>query len=61
MLYWCYSGKLSTPKFKAFKGMKISMWDKMRLNNIIWREWHLQCTYHAILMVALLGTVSFIL
>ncbi|XP_067934129.1 carbohydrate-responsive element-binding protein-like isoform X2 [Watersipora subatra] len=37
-----YSGQLSTPKFKAFKGMKINVWDKMRLNNIIWREWHLQ-------------------
>ncbi|XP_074643349.1 MLX-interacting protein-like isoform X2 [Tubulanus polymorphus] len=37
-----YSGKLTSPKWKAFKGMNLTPKMKVRLNNIIWREWHMQ-------------------
>ena len=40
------SGKLKTPKWKNFKGIKVGRKDKIRLNNLIWREWHMQCLYH---------------
>lgn len=39
-----YSGKLTSPKWKSFKGLKLRLKDKIRLNNIIWRAWHMQCT-----------------
>jgi len=38
-----YSGKLKTPKWKNFKGIQVGRKDKIRLNNLIWREWHMQC------------------
>ncbi|XP_063965277.1 MLX-interacting protein-like isoform X2 [Lytechinus pictus] len=31
-----------SPKWKTFKGLKLSWKDKIRLNNAIWREWHNQ-------------------
>ncbi|KAH6934505.1 hypothetical protein HPB50_024731 [Hyalomma asiaticum] len=37
-----YSGKLTSPKWKTFKGLKLRLKDKIRLNNIIWRAWHMQ-------------------
>ncbi|XP_064459230.1 MLX-interacting protein-like [Ornithodoros turicata] len=37
-----YSGKLTSPKWKTFKGLKLKLKDKIRLNNIIWRAWHMQ-------------------
>nr|XP_006818093.1 PREDICTED: MLX-interacting protein-like [Saccoglossus kowalevskii] len=37
-----FSGKVVSPKWKTFKGMKLSMKDKIRLNNAIWRAWHIQ-------------------
>ncbi len=38
-----YTGaRLVSPKWKTFKGMKLSWKDKIRLNNAIWREWHQQ-------------------
>jgi len=40
-----FSGKLKTPKWKNFKGIKVGRKDKIRLNNLIWREWHMQCQY----------------
>ncbi|KAF6035758.1 MLXIPL [Bugula neritina] len=36
------SAKLAAPQFKAYKGLRISVKEKMRLNNIVWREWYLQ-------------------
>lgn len=39
-----YSGKITSPKWKTFKGLKLHIKDKIRLNNIIWRAWHIQCT-----------------
>lgn len=40
-----YSGKLTSPKWKAFRGLHLTMKDKVRLNNIIWREWCMQYRY----------------
>lgn len=38
-----YTGcKIVSPKWKTFKGQKVSLQDKIRLNNAIWREWHNQ-------------------
>ncbi|XP_041423606.1 MLX-interacting protein [Xenopus laevis] len=37
-----YSGKLVSPKWKNFKGLKLQWRDKIRLNNAIWRAWYLQ-------------------
>ena len=37
------SGKLKSPKWKNFKGIQVGRKDKIRLNNLIWREWHMQC------------------
>lgn len=42
-----YSGKLTSPKWKSFKGLRLKLKDKIRLNNIIWRAWHMQCKYWA--------------
>lgn len=39
-----FEGKITSPKWKAFKGLKLNIKDKIRLNNIIWRAWHIQCT-----------------
>ncbi|NXA69046.1 MLXPL protein, partial [Mohoua ochrocephala] len=38
-----YSGKLVSPKWKNFKGLRLLCWDKIRLNNVIWRAWYIQC------------------
>ena len=35
--------KLVSPKWKQFKGMKISLKNKIRVNNLIWRAWHIKC------------------
>lgn len=35
--------KLISPKWKQFKGMKISLKNKIRVNNLIWRAWHIKC------------------
>uniref|UniRef100_A0A674JUP8 MLX interacting protein like n=1 Tax=Terrapene triunguis TaxID=2587831 RepID=A0A674JUP8_9SAUR len=37
-----YSGKIVSPKWKTFKGLKLLSRDKIRLNNAIWRAWYLQ-------------------
>uniref|UniRef100_A0A2I3G9T2 BHLH domain-containing protein n=1 Tax=Nomascus leucogenys TaxID=61853 RepID=A0A2I3G9T2_NOMLE len=37
-----YSGKLVSPKWKNFKGLKLLCRDKIRLNNAIWRAWYIQ-------------------
>ncbi|XP_049643805.1 carbohydrate-responsive element-binding protein [Suncus etruscus] len=37
-----YSGKLVSPKWKNFKGLKLLCRDKIRLNNAIWRAWYSQ-------------------
>ncbi|XP_059935183.1 carbohydrate-responsive element-binding protein, partial [Mesoplodon densirostris] len=35
-------GKLVSPKWKNFKGLKLLCRDKIRLNNAIWRAWYIQ-------------------
>ncbi|XP_055054161.2 carbohydrate-responsive element-binding protein isoform X2 [Misgurnus anguillicaudatus] len=37
-----YSGKLVSPKWKSFKGLRLLWRDKIRLNNGIWRAWFIQ-------------------
>lgn len=37
--------KLISPKWKQFKGMKISLKNKIRVNNLIWRAWHIKCEF----------------
>uniref|UniRef100_A0A8B9LSB2 MLX interacting protein like n=1 Tax=Astyanax mexicanus TaxID=7994 RepID=A0A8B9LSB2_ASTMX len=37
-----YSGKIVSPKWKSFKGLRLLWRDKIRLNNSIWRAWFIQ-------------------
>ncbi|KAI4814721.1 hypothetical protein KUCAC02_003900 [Chaenocephalus aceratus] len=37
-----YSGKIVSPKWKSFKGLRLLWRDKIRLNNAIWRAWFIQ-------------------
>lgn len=37
-----YCGQLTSPRWKTFKGLKFRLKEKIRLNNIIWRAWHIQ-------------------
>lgn len=38
-----YRQKLTSPKWNSFKGIRLRWKDKIRLNNLIWRCWHMQC------------------
>ncbi|XP_035034621.2 carbohydrate-responsive element-binding protein-like isoform X2 [Hippoglossus stenolepis] len=37
-----YSGKIVSPKWKSFKGLRLLWRDKIRINNAIWRGWYIQ-------------------
>ncbi|XP_019767160.1 MLX-interacting protein isoform X3 [Dendroctonus ponderosae] len=37
-----YRQKLTSPKWNRFRGIRLRWKDKIRLNNVIWRCWHLQ-------------------
>ncbi|MBN3308311.1 MLXPL protein, partial [Amia calva] len=37
-----FSGKIVSPKWKSFKGLRLLWRDKIRLNNGIWRAWYIQ-------------------
>ncbi|XP_023319397.1 carbohydrate-responsive element-binding protein [Trichogramma pretiosum] len=37
-----YRQKLTSPKWNRFKGIRLRWKDKIRLNNCIWRCWHMQ-------------------
>ncbi|XP_044267723.1 uncharacterized protein LOC123013335 isoform X2 [Tribolium madens] len=37
-----YRQKLTSPKWNRFRGIRLTWKDKIRLNNVIWRCWHLQ-------------------
>ena len=37
-----YRHKLTSPKWNKFWGLKLRWKDKIRLNNVIWRCWHMQ-------------------
>lgn len=39
------SGKIVSPKWKSFKGLRLLWRDKIRLNNAIWRAWFIQCKH----------------
>ena len=34
---------VTTPRWKKFNNMNIRLKDRIRLNNAIWRTWHIQC------------------
>ncbi|KAJ8312491.1 hypothetical protein KUTeg_009864 [Tegillarca granosa] len=51
-----YSGKLTSPKWKPFRGLHLTVKDKVRLNNLIWREWHMQYIYQRSPVVCLFAT-----
>ncbi|BFZ18664.1 hypothetical protein BsWGS_21703 [Bradybaena similaris] len=40
-----YSGKITSPRWKQFRGMHLTQKQRIRLNNLIWREWHMQYIY----------------
>ncbi|TPP58210.1 MLX-interacting protein [Fasciola gigantica] len=37
-----YTGQLTSPKWNQFRGLRFAVKNKIRLNNIIWREYHMQ-------------------
>ncbi len=37
-----YRHKLTSPKWNRFRGLRLRWKDKIRLNNVIWRCWHMQ-------------------
>ncbi|CAH8494463.1 unnamed protein product [Dicrocoelium dendriticum] len=37
-----YTSKLTSPKWNRFRGLRFALKSKIRLNNIIWREYHMQ-------------------
>ncbi|XP_060605253.1 carbohydrate-responsive element-binding protein-like isoform X2 [Ruditapes philippinarum] len=51
-----YNGKLTSPKWKQFRGMHMNVKDKIRVNNIIWREWHMQYIFGRITKVCQFAT-----
>lgn len=40
---YIFRQKLTSPKWNRFKGIRLRWKDKIRLNNLIWRCWHMQC------------------
>lgn len=40
-----YSGKITSPKWNQFKGLVLMKKEKIRLNNLIWREYYMQCKF----------------
>lgn len=42
-IWICSRQKLTSPKWNRFKGIRLRWKDKIRLNNVIWRCWHMQC------------------
>lgn len=37
--------KMTTPKWKDFKGLKLQWKYRIRLNNVIWRAYYMECKY----------------
>ena len=42
----CRGGFLISPKWKNFRSQKLHFAEKTRLNNAIWRSWHIQCKFY---------------
>lgn len=55
------SGKIVSPKWKSFKGLRLLWRDKIRLNNAIWRAWFIQCESAVIHQLSLLLLLSCLL
>ena len=53
-----FSGKLTSPKWKQFRGMHLKVVDKIRLNNVIWREWVMQCKLTITILLAIQQTIN---
>ena len=51
-----YSNSLTSPKWKNFKGLKLQVIEKIRLNNVIWRTWFEQC-----ILLILIIRITFLL
>jgi hypothetical protein len=45
-----YSNNLTSPKWKNFKGFKLQVTEKIRINNVIWRSWFEQCKKNILLI-----------
>ena len=45
LLFLSRGGFLISPKWKNFRSQKLQFAEKTRLNNAIWRCWHIQCEY----------------
>ena len=60
--YVAFSSKLTSPRWKNFKGLRLQWKDKIRLNNLIWRCWHMQCKYLLTIsnLILLISCLSFI-
>ena len=43
ILFLSSGGFLISPKWKNFRSQKLQFAEKTRLNNAIWRCWHIQC------------------
>ncbi|KAM8900019.1 carbohydrate-responsive element-binding protein isoform 2-T2 [Spinachia spinachia] len=48
-----YSGKIVSPKWKSFKGLRLLWRDKIRLNNAIWRAWFIQYLWMLLCVLSL--------
>lgn len=46
-----YSNNLTSPKWKNFKGLKLQVTEKIRLNNVIWRSWFEQCKFFFLIKI----------
>ncbi|GFO09944.1 carbohydrate-responsive element-binding protein-like [Plakobranchus ocellatus] len=51
-----YSGTITSPRWKQFRGLHVSQKQRIRLNNLIWREWHMQYIYQKNPMVCQFAT-----
>lgn len=45
LLFFVRNG-VTTPRWKKFNGMNIRLKDRIRLNNAIWRCWHIECKFN---------------
>lgn len=53
-----YKQQISNPRWNMFKGMRLNMKDKIRLNNVIWRCWHIQFVRRGVLGVCRFASPS---
>lgn len=51
--------KLTSPKWNRFRGIRLRWKDKIRLNNVIWRCWHMQCRFFPLTLWDILISYNF--